>query len=149
MGGEIMMLEGLDAAEVLEDFCVEAYAEDLGDLGAGPPALLKDIVKEIAGDPAMKVWLRKQGRIFAENAIRNVVAGWSDPPNPWIEALIDPFFGPYKEGILDVLKAKAKPLLTGVAFVMAGAGVALGMLIGGKKRRLMEHGYRQAVQQPR
>jgi hypothetical protein len=127
MPGFIQMIEGLEGLDSLDDFA---------DLGAteGPPQLVTDILREIANDPKLQLFLRMSGRAVANELINDTFSDQPSPPNVWIKGLIAPFIGPFVEGIKDVASAKIRPIATGLTVAIGGLLLAGGIYLARRKK---------------
>lgn len=137
MSGYVQMLEGLDDVD------------GFNDLGSSePPALLVSTFQTIVSTPEIRGYLRALGRAIARKGLGDLtamVAGKPSPPSPWLDGLLMPLLAPVEEGIMDVLKAKARPWAIGLAALTGLGGIGLGALIASRRRRLYERGRRDAT----
>jgi hypothetical protein len=144
MPGDVMLLDGFD-----DDFdngvaVPEGWGEygEYGDLGASqPPALLSAFVAEMAKEPNLRAWLRREGARFAKLAIDKITGTLGDdPPNPYVNALLGPFLAEFWAGAMPVIMGKIRPIAIGTALLAAGGGVVFGLLVGRRSRRSYEAG---------
>jgi hypothetical protein len=145
--GYVQMLEGLELQGLLDNG-IEGL-DDLGDLGASePPAILAATISALVQSPEVKRWLRSLGHYIAKKGIgefKEMVFGRPTPPSPWMAQLVDPWLDEIEEGILEVLKSKARPWAWGLAVVTGLAGVGLGALVAGRKRKLYTRAQEEAL----
>jgi hypothetical protein len=137
MPGMVMMLE--------QD--LQAALDDLAEASA-PPALLVEALKSIAAAPEVREWLVKSGTYLARRAYADIKAmivpgEKPTPPNPWIEGLLMPFLRPIEEGAAAEMRRKVRPWTYGLAVLTGGLGLGLGLLVAGRKHRLVERTRRE------
>lgn len=116
---------------------------------AEPPAFLAAAVQAITQAPEAREWLRKLGRYIALRGIgefKEMVFGRPTPPSPWMSALVDPWLNEIEEGVMEVLRSKVRPWAWGLAAITGLAGIGLGALIAGRKRRLVERVRRETIE---
>lgn len=112
-----------------------------------PPAILASAIAAIAQQPDVRKWLYEVGRWTAKRAIlelKESIFGRPTPPNPWVAGIVDPWLDVITEGVLSVLKERARPWSYGLAVVTGLAGIGLGALVAGRKRRLVERVRRES-----
>jgi hypothetical protein len=134
---------------MIEAFCDEAPKLDGLDGPGGleglfdePPAFIVDIIRNVAGQPAIRAWLRNKGVEAGEAAVRGIQRALEDtsPPNPWVQRVIMPFLDPFREGFTLVLKRYAKRAAIKAGVLTGAAGLLVGAVVFSRRaqrRRLL------------
>ena len=120
----------------------ESGSSDLEGLFDSPPDFVVNIIRQVASQAPVVAWLRFNGQRAAEAAIREIeealfssAPGAPRPPNPWIEGMLMPFLSPFMDGVKVVLRRKAKTVALKVGAVTGAAGLLVGALVAGTRKK--------------